>query len=324
MPSVTLSESAKLSQNELVAGVIENIITVNRMYHLLPFDGIEGNALAYDRENTLAPVATTGVGNTDGVIGAGATSGNNQAERQAAKDPATFTQVTSTLTTILGDAEVNGLIQATRSNINNQTAVQIASKSKAAGRKYQNLLINGDGTNYSFAGLIALCASGQIVDTGTDGSQLSFEIMDETMDLVVDKDGEVDYIAMHQRDIRSMNKLLRDLGGTSAMDAIKLPSGAEVPAYRGTPVFRNDYIPTDQTQGSSTDTSTLFAGTFDDGSRQHGIAGLTAETQSGIHVVDVGESETKDERIWRVKWYASLALFSEKGLAMAPGIQKLA
>jgi hypothetical protein len=326
MSSVTLAESAKLSQNELVAGVIENIITVNRMYEMLPFDGIEGNALAYDRENALGPVATAGVGTTDGVIGSLVSGGTNTAERTAAKDPATFTQVTANLTTILGDAEVNGLIQATRSNINNQTAVQIASKSKSAGRKYQNLLINGDGANYTFAGLIALCPGGQTIDTGTDGSYLSFDIIDETMDAVVDKDGEVDYLTMHQRTIRTMNKLLRDLGGTSAQDAIKLPSGKEVPAYRGSPVFRNDYIPTNVARGVGTGdsaaTSYVFAGNFDDGSRQHGIAGLTAEQQSGIHVVDVGESESQDMRIWRVKWYAGLALFSEKGLAMSPGIKK--
>jgi hypothetical protein len=323
MPTVTLIESAKLAQNDLVAGVIENIITVNRFYQVLPFDGIEGNALAYNRENALGPVATIGIGDTDGDIGAGATTGNNQTERQAAKDAATFTQVTSTLTTIMGDAEVNGLIQATRSGDgNNQTAVQIASKSKSAGRKYQDLLINGDGTNYTFAGLIALCAAGQIINTGVDGAALSFEVMDETMDAVIDKDGEVDYLTMNQRDIRSMNKLLRDLGGTSAMDAIQLPSGAEVPAYRGTPVFRNDYIPTTQTKGASVGVcSTIFAGTLDDGARQHGIAGLTASQQAGVHIVDVGESETKDERIWRVKWYAGLALFSEKGLSMAQGIK---
>ena len=46
MASVTLAESAKLAQNELVAGVIENIITVNRFFDVLPFDSIEGNALA--------------------------------------------------------------------------------------------------------------------------------------------------------------------------------------------------------------------------------------------------------------------------------------
>lgn len=322
MPSITLVESAKLSQNELVAGVIENIITVNRMFHVLPFDGIDGNALAYNRENALAPVATVGVGDTDGVIGSSATSGNNQSERQAAKDAATFTQVTSTLTTILGDAEVNGLIQATRSNDNDQTAVQIASKSKSAGRKYQDMMVNGDGTNYGFAGLISLCPSGQVLDTGTDGQKLSLELMDELQDTVIDKDGTVDYFAFNQREIRTMNKLLRELGGTSAMDAVKLPSGAEVPAYRGVPVLRNDYIPVNQTKGASSNCTSIFAGTFDDGSRQHGIAGLTASQQAGIHVVDVGEHQQKDERIWRVKWYAGLALFSEKGIAMAQGIQK--
>lgn len=325
MATVTLSESAKLAQDDLVAGVIENVITVNRFYHVLPFDGIDGNALAYNRENALAPVATVGVGSTDGVIGALAVSGNNQAERQAAKDAATFTQVTSTLTTIMGDAEVNGLIQATRSGDgNDQTAIQIGSKAKSAGRKYQDMLINGDGTNYTFVGLLGLCASGQNVATATNGSELSFEIMDHVMDTVVDKDGEVDYLAMNQREIRGMNKLLRDLGGTSALDAITLPSGATVPAYRGSPVFRNDYIPITQVQaGSGAVCSTIFAGSLDDGSRQHGIAGLTASTQAGLHVVDVGESETKDERIWRVKWYAGLALFSEKGLAMAQGIKQV-
>ena len=51
-----------------------------------------------------------------------------------------------------------------------------------------------------------------------------------------------------------------------------------------------------------------------------GLAGLTAEKDAGMSVVDVGEKEDYDEHIWRVRWYASLALFSEKGLACAEGI----
>lgn len=320
MPTVTLAESAKLAQNELIAGVIENVITVNRMFEVLPFDGIQGNSLAYNRENALGAVATTGIGDADGAIGAGA-SGTNSTERAAAKNAATFTQVTSNLTTILGDAEVNGLIQATRSSDgNDQTAVQIASKAKSAGRKYQDMLINGDGSNFTFPGLISLCASGQQVAPATNGQVLSFDILDELMDLVVDKDGTVDYMAMQARTVRSYMALLRGLGGASIGDVVQLPSGAEVPAYRQVPIFRNDYIPTDQTQGSVSTATTIFAGTLDDGSRQHGIAGLTAEDMAGINVVDVGESETKDEHIWRVKWYSGLALFSEKGLACAAGI----
>lgn len=305
MPSVTLLESAKLTQDEMVVGVIENVITVNRMFELLPFEGIEGNALAYNRENALGDVQALGVGGT-----------------VTAKAAATFTQVTSTLTTIIGDAEVNGLIQATRSNMgNDQTAIQIASKAKSAGRTYQDYLINGSGVSNQFAGLLALCASGQKAATGTDGGALSFAFMDETMDLVTDKDGAVDYFSMHARTIRSFMALLRGLGGASISDVVQLPSGATVPAYRGVPILRNDWIPTTQTKGSGGAVkTTFFAGTLDDGSRTHGIAGLTSSVNSGMQVVDVGEAETKDERIWRIKWYCGLAMFSEKGLALADGI----
>jgi len=308
MASVTLAESAKLSQNDLVAGIIENIITVNRFYELLPFDSVEGNALAYNRELALGDVVT-------GTVGTTLTDG-------AGKAAATFTQVTSSLTTILGDAEVNGMIQATRSGINDQTATQIASKAKAAGRKYQNLLINGAGTGNDFTGLLTLVDSTQSITPTTDGDNLSFTILDELLDLVVDKDGEVDYIQMHARTIRSYNALLRALGGASVNEVVELPSGAMVPAYRGVPIFRNDYIPITQTTGSTTgSTTTILAGTLDDGSRTHGIAGLTAAEASGIQVVDVGEKETSDDHIWRVKWYCGLANFSVKGLAARPGIK---
>lgn len=320
MSSVTLLESAKLDLDDLVIGVIENIITVNKMYQVLPMDGIDGNALAYNRENVLGAVATVGVGNTDGVIGAGA-SGTNSTARAAAKDPASFTQVSATLTTIMGDAEVNGLIQATRSGMNNQTAVQIASKAKSAGRKFQDSMINGDGTLFTFPGMIALCASGQqVASTGGNGDALSFATMDSVMDAVTDKDGSVDYLTMHARTIRSYKALLRALGGANISEVVQLPSGDLVPSYSGSPIFRNDYIPTTLTQAGGTNLTTFFAGTWDDGSRQHGIAGLTAAEAVGIQVVDVGESETKDERIWRVKWYCGMALFSEKGLAQGVAI----
>lgn len=307
MASVTLTESAKLAQDELVAGVIENVITVNEMFDLLPFDGIDGNALAYNRENVLGDVQVAGVGTTI-----------------TAKNPATFTHVTSTLTTIIGDAEVNGLIQATRSGDgNDQTAVQVASKAKSAGRKYQDQLINGDGTGNTFTGLMGLVAAGQTIGAGNaaaNGAALSFEDLDALIDLVTDKDGQVDYIMMHGRTRRKYLALLRALGGTSPGDIYTMPSGRQVPAYRGIPIFRNDWIPINQTQGTSVNATSVFAGTFDDGSRTHGIAGLTAATEAGIKVKYVGEKEDADESITRITWYCGLALFSEKGLAVLEGV----
>lgn len=317
MPSVTLAESAKLAQDDLVAGIIENIITVNRMFDVLPFDGIEGNSLAYNRENALGAVASFGVGQT---IGAGGTT----AKQQAAKNAATFTQVNSNLTSIIGDAEVNGLIQATRSGDgNDQKAVQIASKAKATGREYQRQFISGDSgiaNENEFDGLLNLVAGSQTVASSTNGDQLTFEKLDELLSLVTDKDGVVDFLTMNVRELNKYFSLLRGLGGAGINETVQLPSGEQVPGYRGVPIFRNDYIPIDRTQGSSTNASVIFAGTLDDGSRNHGLAGLTASNMAGINVVDVGESETKDESITRIKWYSSVALFSEKGLAMLDGI----
>lgn len=311
MASVTLAESAKLSQDELVSGIIEDVITVDRFFEVLPFDGIEGNALAYNRENVLGAADVAGVG-TDLSANAGATY----------KAPATFTQVTASLTKIIGDAEVDNLIQATRSDHNDQTAVQVASKAKTVGRKYRDMLINGTGVSNQFLGLDGLCAAAQEVDTGTNGSNLSFELLDELIDLVTDKDGQVDFLIMHQRTIRSYKALLRALNGASINEVLELPSGARVPHYNGIPIFANNYVATNvSAPGGTLNTTSVYAGTLDDGSRTHGIAGLTARNEAGMSVIPVGQKENADETIFRVRWYCGLACFSEKGLAKMPFVR---
>lgn len=303
MASVTLAESAKLAQDELIAGVIENVVTVNPSFEALPFRGIEGNALAYNRENVLGDIDVEGVGDTIG-----------------AKAAATFTQVTSPLTTIIGDAEVNGLIQATRSGKTDQTATQIASKAKSAGRKYQDMFINGSGSSNEFTGLLNLVSGGQTFDGGTNGGALTLEFLDQLIDMVTDKDGEVDYLMMHSRTHRELKTLLRAAPGGSIAEWKDLPNGRRILMYGTIPVFRNDWIPIDQTQGTASDATSIFAGTFDDGSGMHGISGLTAENAAGLMVENVGVHQSRDEYIWRVKWYCGLALYSNLGLAMLEGI----
>ena len=305
MPTITLAESAKLCQDMLVAGVIETIVDVNPFFEVFPFADIEGNALTYNREKVLGDSQFLGVG-----------------EEITAKNPATVEQKTASLTTLIGDAEVNGLIQATRSGINNQKAVQIASKAKSISRQYQNALINGDGTGASFAGLMSIVTeTGNLIDTGANGQDLSFELLDELIDSIKDKDGAVDYLLLPARSLRSYYTLLRALGGATIGDVATLPSGRTVPAYRGVPMFRNDFITTNQVKGTSNNTTTIFAGTFDDGSFKHGISGLTARDNAGIQIEDVGISEKKDETITRVKFYCGLANYSTLGLHALPGIK---
>lgn len=304
MPTVTLAESAKLTQDQLVAGLIETIVEVNPLYEMLPFTEIEGNALAYNRELALGDVQFLGVGGTI-----------------TAKNPATFTKVTSELTTLIGDAEVNGLIQATRSDYTDQTAVQVASKAKSLGRQYQTSMITGDGTGNSFSGMLALVAVSQTIYAGANGGQLTFGLLDQLLDLVKDKDGQVDFIMSSASMRRKFFELLRALGGATINDVITLPSGRTVPVYRHVPWFVNDFIPTNQVRGTSGAVCTsIFAGTFDDGSNKYGIAGLAAKGAAGLRIQNVGPKENADETITRVKMYCGFANFSQLGLACLAGL----
>ena len=297
MASVTLAESAKLAQDQLIAGVIENVVTTNPIYEYMPFMEIEGNALTYNRENALGDVQYLGVGGTI-----------------TAKSAATFSKITASLTTLIGDAEVNGLIQATRSNLTDQKAAQVGSKAKSLGRKYQETMVVGDGTSNTFEGLVTVCASGQKIAVA---GSYDLDDMDALMDLVKDKDGQVDYFMMPARSVRSYFTFLRALGGASINEVITLPSGRRLPAYRGVPIFTNDWIPVNGGSGSDT---TIFAGTFDDGSNKVGMSGLTAVGEAGMRVEEVGVKETADESITRVKMYCGLALFSSLGLAALTGV----
>ena len=304
MASVTLEEAGKLAQDQLVQGVIEEIIDSNPMFEIFPFEGIDGNSLAFNRENTLGDVQVLGVGGTI-----------------TAKNPATFTKVNANLTTILGDAEVNGLIQATRSGNVDQKAQQIASKAKSAARKYQDMMINGTGVGDEFMGLRGLVADSQKISASTgssdaNGGVLTFELLDELLDKIKDKDGRPDFLMMSARERRRVMQLLRAMGGASPADVYTMPSGEQIIAYNNVPIFVNDYIPTNLTRGTASNASVVFAGTWDDGSLTHGISGLTAKNAAGISIVEVGQSETKDEEITRVRWYTGLANFSQKGLAM--------
>lgn len=297
MASVTLAEASKLGLDDLTAGVIENIVTVDALYQVLPFHPINGNALTYNRENALGDVQVLGI---DGTI--------------TAKAAATYTKVTSSLTTIIGDAEVNGLIQAQNvggNSGNDVVALQIASKAKSIAREYQRQFILGDTANANeFDGLVKLVAASQTIDANQ--AALDFVMLDELIQTPKTKGSQVDFIAMPAKGLRKVAALLRALGGSTA-DYVEI-NGVRVLHYNGIPILRNDWIPTNL--GVGTDESYVFAGNWDDGSQSVGIAGLTTSTNMGIHVQAVGPSETKDNDIYRVKFYSGLANYSNLGLAM--------
>jgi len=287
---ITLAEAQKLSQDDLVGGVIENIVTVNPMFEMLPFGTILGNAKTYNRELTLGDSEYIGRGDTI-----------------TAKAGETFTKVTTDLTTIVGDAEINGLDQAQGIGGSDAASLQIASKAKSVARTYQNTMVNGlAATPNEFAGMIELVSTAsQIVDAASGA--LTLGMLDDVLITVLSKGADVDFLCMNGKAINKIRSLNRALGGTD-MEQVMI-NGIQFTQWAGVTILRNDYIPT------ALGITTIFAGNFDDGSEKVGLAGLTGANNFGISVESVGISEDKDQEVWRVKFYNSLALFSDLGLS---------
>lgn len=293
--ALTLVEASKLSNDTLVAGVIETIVQESPVLQRLPFIEITGNGLTYNRENA-APTATFyDVGDT------------------WTEDTPTFTQLTSTLKVMGGDADIDNFLKSTRSDLQDLEAAVVQLKAKAVRSLFDNTFINGNvSTNAkSFDGIDRLCIAGQTVSMGANGASLSLAKLDELADAV--KGGKPDLLLMSRRTRRSLNVLARASG--SFLEADRDEFGQMLQFYDGIPIGINDYISDTQTVGSSTDCSTIYAMQVGDGA----LAGLTAP--GGLTVERVGSLETKDASRIRVKWYASLALFNTIKLAKLTGVR---
>ena len=293
--ALTLVEASKLSNDQLVAGVIETIAQESPVLQRLPFIEITGNGLTYNREN-VSPTATFyDVGDV------------------WSEDTPTFTQVTATLKVMGGDADVDNFLKTTRSDIQDLEAAVVQLKARAVQRLFDDTFVNGNvSTNAkSFDGVDRLCIAGQAVSMGTNGATLTVAKLDELVDRV--KGGKPDLLLMSRRSRRTLNELARSSGGF--LEADRDEFGQMMQFYDGIPIGINDFISDAQTVGTSNDCSTIYALQVGEG----GVSGLTAP--GSLTVERVGSLETKDATRIRVKWYASLALFNTVKLAKLTGVR---
>ena len=293
--ALTLAEASKLSNDVLLAGVVETIIKDSPILQALPFIEIVGNGLTYNRENAAATAAFYDVGDT------------------WSESTPTFTQVTATLKIVGGDADIDNFLLATRSNLQDLEAAVVQLKAKAVQQKFEDTFVNGDtaGDPKSFDGIDKLTDSGQTVSMGANGGSLTLAKLDELVDLI--KRGKPDILLMSKRSRRSLNNLARTSGGFLETDRNEF--GQMVQYYDGIPVGICDYISDAKTVGTSTDCSTIYAVQLGEGA----LSGLTAP--GGLQVERVGSLETKDASRTRVKWYVSLALFNTLKLSKLIGVR---
>ena len=158
--ALTLAEAAKLSNDILLQGVIEETIYDSPILQTLPFIEVVGNALTYNRENTLPTIDFYDVGDT------------------WSESTPDFSQVTATLKIMGGDADVDNYIKGTRSNIQDIEAAVIAIKAKAMAHKFENMFIYGDTDvdSKQFNGIRDIIENQGMAQVGLGG--LEFDVME--------------------------------------------------------------------------------------------------------------------------------------------------
>ena len=101
--ALTLVEASKLTQDMMVRGVIETIVSESMVLNYLPFAEVVGNALTFNQENVLPAADFYAVGDT------------------WTEGTPTFTQKTAKLAILGGDADVDNFLQQTYANPNDPT-----------------------------------------------------------------------------------------------------------------------------------------------------------------------------------------------------------
>lgn len=300
-----------LSNNQLVAGVIDEIIDRDDLFSVLPFVKTEGKAYVYNRENTI--------GSADWL------SPNDPVNESSAD----FTEIVAKLRVLAGDVDIDKFLNSVLSDTNSQMAIQIAKKAKTVGREFHRALATGNATTNpkTFDGLAQLVAQAQalaatvggkqIVDAGVNGNPLTLSMLDELCDAIPNG---ADVLVMRRGTIRAFRALLRATYGTDAVMQQLENFGRPMLTHNGIPVIMNEFLSGAETHGTNVNTASVYALRLNE---QDGLHGLYGGDAGGIVVENIGTVQNKDATRMRVKWYCGLALKSSRSIAALQGVTNI-
>lgn len=310
--ALTLAESAKLSEDDLQRGVIETFVQESPVLDRLPMVNINGNAYAYNEELTLPGVEFRAVNSA------------------YAESTGTVNQRTESLVILGGDADVDKFIVQTRGNLNDQRAIQTRGKVKAASYKFQDTFINGDVAvdANAFDGLKERLTGDQVISAGTNGlpvigadDDARHAFLDKLDELLAAVNGGADALYMNAAVLSKIKSAARRL---TIFDQTTDAYGKQVATYNGVPLIDignkadgTPIIPQTETEGTSSDASSIYAVKFGRGETDQAVSGLT---NGGIQVYDLGELDSKPVYRTRLEFYCGLGVFGGRAAARLTGV----
>ncbi|MGW2838172.1 major capsid protein [Streptomyces sp. NPDC001493] len=302
--SLTLAESAKLAQDDLQRGVIETFVEESPILDRLPLIQVEGNAYRYNEESTLPGVSFRAV---------------NEAYPEST---GTLNQKIETLAILGGDADVDKFIARTRGDLNDQCAVQITMKIKAASVHFSDQFFNGDiAVNpRGFDGLRKRLFGSQVIDAAglgaVDSGYEFFDVLDSLTARVRGINGVNGALYMNA-DIRAkVASGFRRLGGSELLTAEM--AGKRAVMWNGIPMLDagqkldgTDVLPL-TVRADGKQTGDIYAVRFGSSEADAGVTGLT---NGGVQATDLGETHDKPVYRTRIDFYCGTAMFGGRAAA---------
>jgi len=288
--ALTLLEAAKLNGGDVYkAGVLTKFAETSDILRVLPFEGINGNSLKYNVEETLPGVGFRGVNESfdesTGII-------NPKVE---------------SLTIAGGDLDVDKFIVDTMGQ--SQRAVQEAMKVKSLALAWTRTFIKGDSEENprEFDGLQKRLTGDALIENDTDGAGLSLAKLDEVIDAV---DG-ANVILMSKAMRRRLTVAARDSSIGGNITYSKDEFGRQIAQYNDLPILivDKDNNNTDILGFSEVgNTTSIYVLALGEGQ----VSGLE---NGGMDVRDLGELETKPAFRTRVEWYSGFGVFAPRTAA---------
>lgn len=302
--ALTLEESAKLTLDNLQRGVIETFVQESPILDRLPLIQVEGSGYKYNEESKLPGVAFRAV---------------NEAYPESV---GVLNQRTETLAILGGDADLDKFIVQTRSNINDQRAIQTHMKIKAASIHFSDQFFNGDiAVNpKGFDGLRKRLTGTQVIDADGHGPVVGgYDFFDDLDSLTVQVrgiNGDNGALYMNAALRAKIASGFRRLGGGELLTSEI--AGKKAVMWNGIPLLDagqkldgTDILPlTTTTDGKQT--GDIYAVRFGSSEADAGVTGLT---NGGVQATDLGEAHEKPVYRTRIDFYCGIAMFGGKAAA---------
>ena len=287
--AVTFAQAAALEASPVRRGALETAMAVSLVWDRLPFENIEGNSYAYDKDKVLPGTAFRTV---------------NEAYVEST---GVINQDTERLVILGGDADVDQFIEKTmQSSRGVLMADQVRMKLESAQATYVNAMFNGD-VNVDpkgFDGLKKRLIGSQVIDSSAPANTEGFlDELDALFGQVAG--GAPDVVYGPSNVIARLKSLGRKVGGADYVNSEI--TGKREFTWNGVPFVD----PGKHWSGSkilpyaSADGGDLYAVKFASGFSDEGVMGIT---NGGLQAYYLGELQEKPAVRTRIDFYTGFVV----------------